>query len=93
MKKVVVGLGNPGSKYENTRHNIGWMVLDRLADRQDVAFVEAAFLRAAAMPRGAEAHAVLSEAGVRFPGIVFADQAGNVGQDGLRCGFPRQRVE
>ncbi len=33
MKKVVVGLGNPGSKYENSRHNIGWMVLDRLADR------------------------------------------------------------
>lgn len=33
VKKVVVGLGNPGSKYENTRHNIGWMVLDRLADR------------------------------------------------------------
>jgi PTH1 family peptidyl-tRNA hydrolase len=33
VKKVVVGLGNPGSKYQNTRHNIGWMVLDRLADR------------------------------------------------------------
>jgi PTH1 family peptidyl-tRNA hydrolase len=33
VKKIVVGLGNPGSKYENTRHNIGWMVLDRLADR------------------------------------------------------------
>lgn len=28
-----MGLGNPGSKYENSRHNIGWMVLDRLADR------------------------------------------------------------
>ncbi len=37
MKKVVVGLGNPGSKYQNTRHNIGWMVLDRLADRHGAA--------------------------------------------------------
>ena len=31
--KIVVGLGNPGAPYEKTRHNIGWMVLDRLADR------------------------------------------------------------
>ena len=33
MNKVIIGLGNPGDQYRETRHNIGWMVLDRLADR------------------------------------------------------------
>lgn len=38
MKYLIVGLGNPGEKYQNTRHNVGFMVLDHLAQQQEVSF-------------------------------------------------------
>jgi PTH1 family peptidyl-tRNA hydrolase len=35
---MIVGLGNPGSKYEKTKHNIGFMVVDHLAKEQVATF-------------------------------------------------------
>ena len=38
MKYLIVGLGNIGSEYENTRHNIGFMILDALAKASNIFF-------------------------------------------------------
>ena len=32
---ILVGLGNPGSKYESTRHNMGWLALDSLMEKEN----------------------------------------------------------
>ena len=33
---VIVGLGNPGKKYEKTRHNMGFLAIDKLAEKHDI---------------------------------------------------------
>lgn len=33
---VIVGLGNPGNKYENTRHNVGFCTIDTLSDKYGI---------------------------------------------------------
>lgn len=40
MVKMIVGLGNPGSKYNDTKHNIGFMAVDIIVKKLDVNFTE-----------------------------------------------------
>ena len=36
--KLIVGLGNPGKEYENTRHNVGFQLLDFIANKKGIEF-------------------------------------------------------
>lgn len=40
IMKLLIGLGNPGKKYERTRHNAGFLVIDALADELNISWKE-----------------------------------------------------
>jgi PTH1 family peptidyl-tRNA hydrolase len=50
--KLVVGLGNPGSRYEQTRHNIGFRLVDRLVGEADLSWKDFKALGVAAKWNG-----------------------------------------
>ena len=50
--KIVVGLGNPGSKYSGTRHNIGFMALERMASSNGIMFRQQSKLHGLAAETG-----------------------------------------
>ena len=43
-KRLITGLGNPGRKYQNTRHNLGFMVVGHLAEKWQVKFRACSFV-------------------------------------------------
>jgi len=48
---VIVGLGNPGQRYRHTRHNLGFDVIDALAERYRIAMRQREAERSAAQAR------------------------------------------
>lgn len=69
--KVILGLGNPGKEYANTRHNVGYQTLEGLADKLGFSFSKAKF------------HALIAEGKYRGERVVLAKPTTYMNLSGL----------
>ena len=89
MVWLVVGLGNPGSDYKNTRHNIGYMVVDELARENSLTW--------SSHKARADVAAFKIGVGIDAPGIVLAKSHSYMNESGgpikALCNFYKVEVE
>ena len=64
---VIVGLGNPGPEYKNNRHNVGFMVLDQIAEQLGERFARVKFESLIAQARHGDERLVLAKPLAQLP--------------------------
>ncbi|MDF1837988.1 MAG: aminoacyl-tRNA hydrolase [Planctomycetota bacterium] len=76
--RLVIGLGNPGSEYEWTRHNLGFHVIDRICEEQRLLFQSASRLSGYTGPRSFEWAELPDGQGWLVKPMTFMNRSGKV---------------